>query len=396
MDELQEYKEYQILFLRDLIKFPDRYKVNYPNLKDEIYKISKIFDNICEQMKLNPNKEEDFVTALNSLYDVYIDKKTNFLAGFDTEEKCKNFVLVNNNIKEEINDDLFRRIQYKDSFTYPFINNTNLDNIENYQACVNQILKDNVEKIFDVKNNFVDFAEPIKEIQKEEYPNEIFNEIKQNIKNKNKVIDVVAENFEENLKNNDEIENVVSVDDMFKWIKDKDSIVFPFDEKDTIENEKFAFNFYQTCLNPKVKLSQLKDMLAMLKAKNMQLANMLDETKNGKMDVINELKEELKKSEEIKQDFASIYKDDFDTELDVNLYEKIKKEAQYKEYKNKDKEYKQKINKKKENNKQEFIQNNDKENIDINDILDDILDENIENENYQNKDKEYNKKRKNR
>nr|MBP3723977.1 hypothetical protein [Campylobacter sp.] len=320
MSEMSE-KDFQILFLKDLVKNQDKFEMDFPHLQNEIQKISKMFKNICSQMNLNFDDENDFNKALNSLYEVYIEKKTNVLNGFETEEQCADF--------------------YSKNFDGEVLNANN-----GYKDYVNDFLSIQTQDLFSKSHNYIDFIKTYYgDYKQDEITDMLYDEICDSSKEKDEVIDVLqdldsnyADEFNEldvrlnrfDFSNGSDL--VVSPNDMFEWIQDKDSIVFPFDEKDTIDNKDFAFAFAQECMSPKTKLSDLKEMLHLLKAKNMQLSKMLDEAKNHKLDVVKEINEEFKKSQNIKSDFSEIYKNNFDVNLDESIYEKVKKQARYDEY----------------------------------------------------------------
>ena len=316
-DKDDKIKNFSITFLSDIVKNPDKYEIELPNIRDEIKKISKLFENICSQMKLDFNKEDEFNRALNSLYEVYIEKKGYYLSGFETEEKCRDF-FVENFDNEVLNGDT------------------------GYANFVNNYLQNETENIFSKVNNFSEFVKNNPKFSQDEMSNEFFRELKDSVNEKEKTDEFLLANdvYDEtelakrvdkfDFSNGSDL--VVSPKDMFAWINDEESIVFPFDEKDTINNKDFAYAFAQECMNPKTKLSDLREALNKLKAKNMQLEKMLDEAKNGKLDLMKEMKDELEKSDKINRDFKEFYQGEFDVNLDENIYKKVRSE-EFQKYK---------------------------------------------------------------
>ena len=132
-DKDDKIKNFSITFLSDIVKNPDKYEIELPNIRDEIKKISKLFENICSQMKLDFNKEDEFNRALNSLYEVYIEKKGYYLSGFETEEKCRDFFIEN-------------------------FDNEVLNGDTGYANFVNNYLQNETENIFSKVNNFSEFV----------------------------------------------------------------------------------------------------------------------------------------------------------------------------------------------------------------------------------------------
>ncbi|MCL9821862.1 hypothetical protein NCR96_08960 [Helicobacter sp. 14348-15] len=141
------------------------------------------------------------------------------------------------------------------------------------------------------------------------------------------------ESFAENTQNNQLLDSKeehqgtrVSPQDMIHYIKDENSIMYPFHKKDTLENPAFLSAFYSH-LNTKSN-QELEALIEQVRAKNEALRKELKELQQNKENLQNTLQSELQDNANLSEELEQKKKD---TKENESTQENVAKEAQAQE-----------------------------------------------------------------
>lgn len=279
------------------------------------------------------------VTEINNIYEFSKVTENEEFKNFANHLKCfceSNKEQTNINdiesfkdlIKKELNDDS----KYNESLLYL------VETLEKEGFIENEKFYKNFQEHLKANNEELQEGEDLGDtLQSELLVNARLSELKTQQKElesqENNNLNKNDENSAKNTQNNQFLDSQeehkstqVSPQDMIHYIKDENSIMFPFYKKDTLENPTFLSAFYSH-LNTKSN-QELEALIAQVRAKNEALRKELKELQQNKENLQNTLQSELKENANLSEELEQNKKD---TQENESTQENVAKEGQAQE-----------------------------------------------------------------
>lgn len=279
------------------------------------------------------------VAEINNLYEFSKETKNEEFKNFANHLVCfceSNKEKTNINdiesfsalIKKELNDDL----KYNESLLY-LVRTLEKQGFVEYEKFYK-----NFQEHLQTNNEELQEGEDLNDtLQSELLVNANLSELKTQQKElesqENNNLNKNDENSAKNTQNNQSLDSQeehkstqVSPQDMIHYIKDENSIMFPFYKKDTLENPTFLSAFYSH-LNTKSN-QELEALIAQVRAKNEALRKELKELQQNKENLQDTLQSELQENANLSEELVQNKKD---TKENENLQENVAKEGQAQE-----------------------------------------------------------------
>lgn len=259
------------------------------------------------------------VAEINNLYEFSKETKNEEFKNFANHLVCfceSNKEKTNINdiesfsalIKKELNDDL----KYNESLLYL------VGTLEKQGFVEHEKFYKNFQEHLQTNNEELQEGEDLNDtLQSELLVNANLSELKTQQEElesqENNNLNKNDENFAENAQSNQFLDSQeykstqVSPQDMIHYIKDENSIMFPFHKKDTLENSTFISAFYSH-LNTKSN-QELEALIAQIRAKNEALRKELKELQQNKENLQDTLQKDLQENANLSEELAQNKKD---------------------------------------------------------------------------------------